>query len=94
MKLPKYNLAYNTRDLINSLAKKTSDQKHDVSFNQAKKVLKHGVITSLKRIRTAEQLRFIQTLIQQKLTTKRISSSTEHLELKDQQKRKLRVYYL
>ena len=63
--------------------------RNDASFNQARKILKHGVITSLQRIRTIEQLRFIQTCIQQRLTTKRISSSTEHLELKDRQRSKL-----
>ena len=88
MKLPKYNLCYNTRDLIKSLAENANDR-NDVSFNQTRKILKHGVITSLKRIRTIEQLRFTQTCIQQRLTTNRISSSTEHLELKDRQRSKL-----
>ena len=29
MKLPKYNLSYNTRDLIHSLAKSTCERKYD-----------------------------------------------------------------
>ena len=89
MKLPKYNLSYNTRDLIHSLAKSTCERKYEVSFSQARKVLKHGIITSLRRIRTIEQLRFIQACIKQKLTTKRISSSVENLELKSRQRSKV-----
>ena len=29
MKLPKYNMSYNTRDLIHSLAKSTCERKYD-----------------------------------------------------------------
>ena len=43
----------------------------------------------MKRIRTFEQLRFIQACIKQKLTTKRVSSSAENLELKNRQLCKL-----
>ena len=46
-------------------------------------ILKHGVITSLNSIRMMEQLRFTQKCIQHKLKAKRISLSTENLELKD-----------
>ena len=33
MKLPKYNLSYNTRDLIHSLAKSTCERKHVLKIN-------------------------------------------------------------
>ena len=32
MKLPKYNLDYNTRDLMNTLAKIASDRKHNIEY--------------------------------------------------------------
>ena len=40
MKLPKYNLSYNTRDLIHSLAKSTCERKDEISiFGQQKHLI-------------------------------------------------------
>ena len=89
MKLPKYNLAYNTRDQLQLLAINASERKYDVGFNQAQKILKHGIISILKKIRSFEQLRFTQRCIKHKLTTKKIFASTKNLGLKERQRHKL-----
>ena len=51
MKLPKYNLKYNTRDLMNSLAKKTNDQKQKI---KCKCVIKYGFVKFIHKYETTK----------------------------------------
>ena len=47
MKLPKYNLSYNTRDLIHSLAKSTCERKYEKSFNSVLLKEKYSLSTKI-----------------------------------------------
>ena len=51
MKLSKYNLAYNTQDLINSWAKKTSDQKQKI---KSKCIIKYGFVKFIHKYETTK----------------------------------------
>ena len=71
MVLPRYNFSYITRDKVTFLTTMVKEEIH-MDADQAKSVLKHSIITTLKRLRTFYQLRFIQTCIQDQLVTNKI----------------------
>ena len=52
MKLPKYNLSYNTRDLIHSLAKSTCERKYVLSVSSQRKYNFYHQNTLLDAFRT------------------------------------------
>ena len=88
MVLPKYNLSYTARDKITYLTSKVKEN-INIDAYQAKEVLKHSIITTLKRVRVFNQLRFIQTCIQKQLPTNKVYLSTQQLKLKGKQQDKL-----
>ena len=88
-RLPNYNLSYKTRDLLKEFGNKIS-QRNAIGMNQAVRILKQYILSSLKRIRTVEQLHFIQNCMREKLTTNRIELATIKLDLRNRQRNTLK----
>ena len=87
--LPSFNLSYKTRDQINLLSSRINGRNESISKNQAATILKQAIITSLKQICISEQLKFIQRCVSNNLSTKRIQSSTNALDLRPRQRHML-----
>ena len=75
MVLPKYSLNKRTQDTVHRISL-TKENAH-----QAKGILKHSLMSSMKKVRLLEQLWFIKSCISEDLITSRIVNSSSRLSL-------------
>ena len=87
MVLPKLNISYNTRSMITTIADRKS---YTVSRNQAINTLKQFYKTSLLRLRTSLQLKYMKQFNHENLCTRRINFMVSKMKVRQHQESKLK----
>ena len=88
MVLPKINYGYITRNTIRNISSNIPPR-FIVSHHQAFSILKHFILSSIRRLRIAKQLTFISECIQEEIYTNKIGVQVQALHLREHQRIKL-----